>query len=88
MTALGTTRGSIVGVKLSVSLPEEDVAYLDALVEDSAAESRSAALHRAVAALRESRLEEAYVAAWDEWVAEGHAEVWDPTAADGLDAPR
>jgi antitoxin MazE9 len=75
-------------MKLSVSLPEADVAYLDALVEEAAAESRSAALHRAVNALRESRLEAAYAAAWDEWVAAGNADLWEPAAGDRLDAPR
>lgn len=84
----GSTSGSIVGVKLSVSLPDDDVAYLDALVEESAAESRSAALHRAVSVLRESRLEQAYAAAWQEWSADGNVESWESTAGDGLDAPR
>jgi len=35
-------------MKLSVSLPQGDVEFLDALVEEAAADSRSAALHHAL----------------------------------------
>lgn len=73
-------------MKLSVSLPDDDVAYLDSLVSHSDVDSRSAALHRAVTALRESRLEAAYEAAWQEWAAEGEADLWEATTGDGLDA--
>jgi Arc/MetJ-type ribon-helix-helix transcriptional regulator len=75
-------------VKLSVSLPEDDVEFLDALVLESTAESRSAALHQAVSSLRVSRLEDAYAAAWAEWRESGEAEIWDAVAGDGLDAAR
>lgn len=73
-------------MKLSVSLPAEDVAYLDDLVSTAAADSRSAALHRAVTALRESRLEAAYEAAWQEWSEAGDDQVWETAVGDGLDA--
>lgn len=73
-------------MKLSVSLPDEDVEYLDALVRESAAGSRSAALHQAISSLRESRLEDAYAQAWDEWLDGGDAAAWEATSADGLDA--
>lgn len=53
-------------MKVSVSLPDEDVAFLDAYAR-SRGESRSAALHRAVRLLRERGLGPAYVAAWAEW---------------------
>jgi Arc/MetJ-type ribon-helix-helix transcriptional regulator len=38
-------------MKLSVSLPQGDVEFLDALVEEAAADSRSAALHQAMRVL-------------------------------------
>jgi hypothetical protein len=50
----------------------------------SRAQSRSAALHRAVRLLRTAELGGIYEAAWDEWAAEGEADLWDSTAGDGL----
>ena len=70
-------------MKLSVSLPDEDVAFLDAYAESQGIESRSAALHKAVRALRASELAAAYEDAWDEWSAT-EAEAWEPTVADGI----
>jgi Arc/MetJ-type ribon-helix-helix transcriptional regulator len=79
-------------VKVSVSLPEEDIEFLDALVREERAESRSAAVHQAVSSLRSSRLEAAYEAAyeaaWADWRDSGDAEVWEPATGDGLDAAR
>lgn len=74
------------GMKLSVSLSEEDVAFLDKYAEQTRTGSRSAVLHRAIDLLRASQLEGAYQAAWDEWQEEG--ELWDVTAGDGLTAAR
>jgi Arc/MetJ-type ribon-helix-helix transcriptional regulator len=70
-------------MKLSVSLPEEDVAFLDAYAESQGIESRSAALHKAVRALRATELGVAYEDAWAEWAAT-EAEAWEPTIADGI----
>ncbi|MFP5298949.1 MAG: ribbon-helix-helix domain-containing protein, partial [Actinomycetota bacterium] len=39
-------------MKVSISLPEEDVAFLDAYAETQGIPSRSAAIHRAVRLLR------------------------------------
>jgi Arc/MetJ-type ribon-helix-helix transcriptional regulator len=77
-------------VKLSVSLPHEDVEFLDEYAREQGLESRSAAVHRAVRLLRAAELAPAYESAWDEWAVEGHQEVWEPTTSDGLtpDAPR
>lgn len=75
-------------MKLSVSLPEEDVAFLDEYTAEGGASSRSAVLHEAVRLLRTSHLEQEYEHAWDEWESTGENEVWDATAADGLDATR
>jgi Arc/MetJ-type ribon-helix-helix transcriptional regulator len=71
-------------VKLSVSLPDEDVAFLDAYAEEEGIESRSAALHRAIRTLRASRLAESYAEAWEEWSADKSAALWDKATADGL----
>ncbi len=71
-------------MKLSVSLPEDDVEYLDAYAEAEGLGSRSAALHKAVRLLRASGLGAAYEDAWSEWDEGGDDEVWDVAAADGL----
>lgn len=71
-------------MKVSVSLPEEDVAYLDAYARERGIESRSAVLHRAVRLLRASELGEAYRAAWDEWATSEESDLWESVTADGL----
>lgn len=76
-------------MKVSVSLPEEDVAYLDEYARRMGAPSRSSVLHEAVALLRLSELESAYAAAFREWEDSGEADAWENVATDGLtDAPR
>lgn len=76
--------GSIDGVKLSVSLPENDIAFLDEYATNRGVASRSAALQQAVALLRAHELSDSYVEAWGEWAPESQA--WESTVADGLDA--
>jgi Arc/MetJ-type ribon-helix-helix transcriptional regulator len=71
-------------MKVSVSLPGEDVQFLDAYTREQGLDSRSAALHRAVRLLRASELGGAYEAAWGEWTADGEDEPWESTVADGL----
>jgi hypothetical protein len=70
-------------MKVSVSLPNEDVEYLDAYALAQGLDSRSAALQQAVRLLRVSELDTAYASAWEEWRDAGDAEAWEPTAADG-----
>ena len=70
-------------MKVSVSLPEEDVAFLDAYANSQGFTSRSAVLHKAVRLLRASGLGGAYEDAWQEWAAEGEADLWDVTVDDG-----
>lgn len=72
------------GMKVSVSLPDDDVDYLDAYAQAQGLPSRSAAVHRAVRALKATELGAAYEAAWDEWSQSGDADAWESTAADGL----
>ncbi|HKA12037.1 MAG TPA: ribbon-helix-helix domain-containing protein [Candidatus Dormibacteraeota bacterium] len=71
-------------MKLSVSLPGEDVEFLDAYAKAQGYDSRSAVLHKAVRLLRASELSTAYESAWREWIGSGEAEVWETTSADGL----
>jgi Arc/MetJ-type ribon-helix-helix transcriptional regulator len=73
-------------MKVSVSLPNDDVAFLDAYAREQGLDSRSAALHRAVRLLRAAELPAAYEAAWDEWAAAGEAERWEPATGDGLES--
>lgn len=86
---MGWHRGSIEAVKLSVSLPAEDVAILDEFARAHGLPSRSAAVHHAVGMLRLPDLEREYEAAWDEWDASGGLATWDAVAGDGTtDAAR
>lgn len=71
-------------MKVSVSLPEEDVEFLDDYATSHGMASRSAAMHKAVRLLRASGLSAAYENAWSEWTAGGDAEVWDIAVGDGL----
>jgi Arc/MetJ-type ribon-helix-helix transcriptional regulator len=71
-------------MKVSVSLPSEDVQFLDDYAKEQGLESRSAALHRAVRMLRTAELGATYEAAWDEWSTAGEDKVWESTAGDGV----
>ncbi len=69
-------------MKLSVSLPDEDVEFLDAYAAAEGFASRSAVLHRAVRLLRASELGAAYEAAsGTEWDESGSAAEWDRIGA-------
>lgn len=71
-------------MKLSVSLPDEDVQFLDAYASEQGFASRSAVLHKAVRLLRGAELGAAYEDAFAQWDNQGEAAAWDVTAADGL----
>ena len=77
-------------MKISVSLPEEDLAFLDEYGTRTAADSRSAVIHAAIQLLRTEQLEDDYVRAWQEWDEDETASAdWDGTTGDGLaDATR
>ncbi|MFM8531587.1 MAG: ribbon-helix-helix protein, CopG family [Ilumatobacteraceae bacterium] len=72
-------------MKISVSLPEEDVAFLDDYAREAEGSSRSAAVHDAIALLRTAHLMTDYAQAFDEWIDSGEAAVWDAVVADGLE---
>ena len=71
-------------MKVSVSLPDEDVEFLDAYAAAEGFASRSAVLHRAVRLLRAVELGPAYEDAFAHWERTHAAEEWESTAADGL----
>lgn len=76
-------------MKLSVSLPEEDVTTLDAFARSSGLASRSAVVRHAIQLLRLPDLEDDYAAAWEEWESSGDQAAWESVASDGLtDAAR
>jgi len=71
-------------VKLSISLPEADVAALDEHARKSGLRSRSAAVHQAIRLLQLTDLEQDYAAAWEEWDQSGERESWEVAIGDGL----
>jgi len=73
-------------MKLSVSVSENEVAFIDRYASEHAVESRSGVIQRAISLLRATELGGDYAAAWDEW-AGPEAEAWEHTIADGLSRP-
>ncbi len=71
-------------MKLSVSLPDDDVEFLDEYTADHGMPSRSAAVHKAVRLLRASGLGAAYEDAWADWAAGDDSALWEPAATDGV----
>ena len=80
----GGIAGSIRSMKVSVSLPDEDVAFVDEYAARAGIPSRSSVLHHAIALLRTADLERAYEAAFDEWDGSADAAAWDSAGRDGL----
>ncbi len=75
-------------MELSVSLPDEDVEFLDEYARSAGIPSRSAVVQRAVGLLRAAELGPAYAEAWEEWEASPEAELWDRVSADGVEDSR
>lgn len=71
-------------MKVSVSLPDEDVVFLDELATRQGFGSRSAVVQKAVRLLRSASLANAYEDAWNEWQSGDDASLWDSASADGL----
>lgn len=69
-------------MKVSVSLPDDDVEFLDDYATRPGVGSRSAALQAAVRLLRASQLRVAYEQAWDEWESTDDAALWDSPVGD------
>ncbi len=62
-----------------MSVPDEDVEFLDNYVKTHRVTSRSAAVQRAIRLLRASELTDSYAAAFSEW---SDDEAWDTAIAD------
>lgn len=71
-------------MKVSVSLPDEDVEFLDSYATAQGIASRSATVHKAVRLLRSSELGPDYQEAWHEWTQDGDEQEWEITQSDGL----
>jgi Arc/MetJ-type ribon-helix-helix transcriptional regulator len=73
-------------MKLSVSLPDDDVEFLDRYARERRVDSRSAVVHRAITALRSAELGAAYESAWAEWDESGDGELWERAASDAIES--
>jgi Arc/MetJ-type ribon-helix-helix transcriptional regulator len=70
-------------MKLSVSLPMEDLVFVDEYAHRRSSPSRSAVLHDAIELLRMADMEDAYASAWEEWEDGEDADLWETTVSDG-----
>ena len=76
-------------MKVSVSLPADDISFVDAYARRRGDASRSSVLHQAIELLRLSEMEQSYADAFDEWEHTDDATLWDGAVGDGItDAPR
>jgi Arc/MetJ-type ribon-helix-helix transcriptional regulator len=71
-------------MKISVSLPDDDVEFLDDYASEQGFASRSAVLHKAVRLLKGAELGHAYEEAFADWEDSGEAATWEITVADGI----
>jgi Arc/MetJ-type ribon-helix-helix transcriptional regulator len=70
-------------MRVTVSLPLEDVEFLDAYALDHGLGSRSEVVHRAIRGLRSTGLGAAYEEAWHDWSTRGDEADWEITIGDG-----
>lgn len=71
-------------MKVSVSLPDDDVEFLDSYAQAQGLPSRSAALQKAVRLLRGAELGAAYEDAYVSWEESADVADWDITAGDSV----
>lgn len=71
-------------MKLSVSLPDPQINFLDHYQQRHGLGSRSEVLQVALKLLQERALEEEYRAAGEEWQNSEDAALWDSVTGDGL----
>lgn len=71
-------------MKVSVSLADEDVEFLDSYAEARRIPSRSAVVQKAVRLLRASELGPAYEDAWADWEGSEDEALWEAARTDGL----
>jgi Arc/MetJ-type ribon-helix-helix transcriptional regulator len=71
-------------MKVSVSLPRDDIEFLDEETRAGRYPSRSAAMKAAVTVLRQAAITDSYAEAWDEWEQSVDDVLWESVASDGL----
>jgi len=71
-------------MKVSVSLPDSDIEFLDRYAVVQGIASRSAALHKAIRLLRATELGVAYADAWAHWGDGDDSGAWETVTGDGL----
>jgi Arc/MetJ-type ribon-helix-helix transcriptional regulator len=72
-------------MKLSISVPDEQMELLDRIVEQRCLASRSAAIQEAIDLLLNNALVADYKAAFADWDDTADATNWDAVAGDGLE---
>jgi putative addiction module CopG family antidote len=70
-------------MKLSISLPDQEVEFIDAAVGSGQYPSRSAVIARALRLLRAADLGEMYDAAFREWAVSDDGLAWEATPQGG-----
>lgn len=70
-------------MKLSISLPDKDIEFIDRQVADHGEPSRSAVIRKALRRLRSEDLKRQYTRLWAEW--DDKDDVWDVTVGDGIE---
>ena len=70
-------------MKLSISLPAEDIGFVDAYARSQGIKSRSGVIQTAIRLLRTSELADDYASAGAEWDEE-EDKTWDRSSRDGL----
>ena len=70
-------------MKLSISLPAEEIAFMDGYARSQGIKSRSGVIKAALRNLRTSELSDSYASAWRDFDEE-EDRVWDRSSSDGL----
>ncbi len=71
-------------MKVSISLPDEDIEFIDNYAAKNGIASRSAAVHKAIRLLRASGLGAAYEQAWTDWAEQDDGADWATVVSDGV----
>jgi Arc/MetJ-type ribon-helix-helix transcriptional regulator len=72
-------------VKLSVSVDQGFVPFIERYQQDHTIRTKSEVVERALDLLRKAELEQAYKEAAQEWLENSDAALWENTVADGLE---
>ncbi len=71
-------------MKISVSLAEDELEFIDEQTRVGRYPTRSAALRAAIGLLRDREYTDSYAAAWDEWDESGDGAAWSVASPDGI----